>query len=73
MNPTAKTDDYWEQQAVLRQHIIVAERRKAARREAHYKRTIEELTASVVQLEDDYDSIEAELKALTTTATTGIR
>lgn len=66
----SKPTDYWEQQAVLRQHIIIMERRRAARVEAKLTRTIEVLTASCVRLENDYDSIEAEMKSLTTTTGT---
>lgn len=43
---------YWENQAVIRQRIIEKQ-----------DKTIAALTASVVQLETDYDAVEAKLNA----------
>ncbi|MBG6224731.1 putative coiled-coil protein SlyX [Arthrobacter sp. CAN_A2] len=51
----------WERLATIRQRIIERQDRRLTERD----QTIVELTASVVQLEDDYDAIEAELNALT--------
>lgn len=42
---------YWRKQAILRQKIIDKQ-----------DKTIADLTASVVQLENDYDAVEAQLK-----------
>lgn len=63
----SKSLQHWKRQATLRQEIIIMERRRAARVEAKLTRTIEVLTASMIQMENDYDSINAEIKALTTT------
>lgn len=49
--PTAKQRrDYWRNQAIVRQRIIDKQ-----------DKTIANLTASVVQLESDYDAVEAKL------------
>ena len=51
---TSKSErSYWKNQAIIRQRIIEKQ-----------DKTIAELTASVVQLENDYDLVEAELKLL---------
>lgn len=42
---------YWRKQAIIRQKIIDKQ-----------DKTIADLTASVVQLENDYDAVEAQLK-----------
>ena len=44
---------YWREQAYIRQRIVDKQ-----------DRTIKQLTASIVQLENDYDLVEAELKQL---------
>lgn len=46
---------YWKNQAIIRQRIINKQ-----------DKTIKDLTASVVQLENDYDLVETELKDLLT-------
>lgn len=46
---------YWKNQAIIRQRIIDKQ-----------DKTIKDLTASVVQLENDYDLVETELKDLLT-------
>lgn len=51
---------YWRNRAVLRQTIID----KQDRQILEQAQTITELTASVVQLENDYDQVETELKQL---------
>lgn len=43
---------YWQTQAMIRQRIIEKQ-----------DKTIANLTASVVQLETDYDTVEAELRS----------
>lgn len=46
---------FWKTQAIIRQRII-----------SKQDKTIKALTASVVQLENDYDLVETELKSLLT-------
>lgn len=48
---------YWKNQAIIRQRIINKQ-----------DKTIKDLTASVVQLENDYDTVESELKTLLASA-----
>lgn len=63
---TIKTGHYWRHQATIRQNII----NKLDRRVTKQAETIANLTASVVQLENDYDQVESELQALTAGAST---
>lgn len=52
---TESRRSYWKNQAIIRQRIINKQ-----------DKTIKDLTASVVQLENDYDLVETELKDLLT-------
>lgn len=71
---TIKRGHYWRNQAIIRQGIIdkldrrVADQAATLMLQTHamatQAQTIEELTASVVQLENDYDAVETELEVI---------